>query len=395
VGLPPFPGYLFETPASLGCVNHLVAVTAGCNPNSVTTNPSGGSNAIAVVDAYDYATASGDLAAFDTQFGYGAPNFTVIYGTGNPNNGCVNGTKPSSDVSTGWDVEAALDIEWSHAMAPSAHLYLVEAASSSTTDLFNAVAVAAKCVTAAGGGQVSMSFGFSEFSTEASFDSTLTGSNVVFFASSGDYPGAGNPISPAVFYPAASPNAIGVGGTAYSRDAFTGSYQSQAVWENEDLYTQSGETIVLGTGGGPSAYEPIPSYQARIATIVGTARGTPDLTGLADPATGVWVYNTPTFGGWNSVGGTSLASPYTAGIFNELGLFYPSSAAALNVIYANTAFLRPKSVNAVVSGNCGPPGQLTTGAYVAFGEPYSTQIYQTTGIPWSFCGGWGSVHGAH
>ena len=46
----------------------------------------------------------------------------------------------------------ALDIEWAHAMAPGAKIVLVEAASSSFSDLFKAVDVATSLVKAAGGG---------------------------------------------------------------------------------------------------------------------------------------------------------------------------------------------------------------------------------------------------
>ena len=42
-----------------------------------------------------------------------------------------------------WNLEAALDIEWAHAMAPSAKIYLIEANSDSLMDLETAVRVAA------------------------------------------------------------------------------------------------------------------------------------------------------------------------------------------------------------------------------------------------------------
>ncbi len=81
---PPFAGYLIETPASLACVYKLVTVASGCNPNVVKTNVSGGSRAIAIVDAFDYPDAASDLAAFDAQFGVTPATFTTIFGTGSP-----------------------------------------------------------------------------------------------------------------------------------------------------------------------------------------------------------------------------------------------------------------------------------------------------------------------
>ena len=88
-------------------------------------------------------------------------------------------------------------MQMAHAMAPNATLFLVEANSPATADLMNAAAVATACVQAAGGGQVSMSWGSDEFSTEASYDSIFTSSYVTYFAAAGDYTG--------VSYPAASP----------------------------------------------------------------------------------------------------------------------------------------------------------------------------------------------
>src|SRR5262245_28989774 len=173
IEIPPFSGTFIETPASLACIYRLVPDTPECNPNTVTTNPTGGSHAIAIVDAFHYPAAASDLAAFNTQFGLPPPpSFAVIYGS---SASCVpGGTAPPDGSGTGWDLEAALDIQWAHAMAPSATLYLVEANSNSLADLFAAVQVAALCVQGAGGGFVSMSWGSNEFAGETAFDSQMT-----------------------------------------------------------------------------------------------------------------------------------------------------------------------------------------------------------------------------
>jgi kumamolisin len=133
-GGPPYAGYSYETPASLGCVYILVSSVPGCNPNIVNANPTGGGHAIAIVDAYHYSTAMRDLQVFSAQFGLPLPtsaNFQVVY---------ANGRQPP--VNANWNVEEALDIEWAHAMAPNAKIYLVEAASSNFSDLLRAVSVA-------------------------------------------------------------------------------------------------------------------------------------------------------------------------------------------------------------------------------------------------------------
>ena len=338
---PPYAGYLYETPASLGCVYKLVSpLVSGCNPNSVTASPSGGAHAIAIVDAYHYPTAMSDLQVFSAQFGLSAPtaaNFQVVY---------ASGRQPP--VNALWNLEAALDIEWAHAMAPNAKIYLVEAASNNWSDLFTAIWVAGSLVQSAGGGEVSMSFGGSEFSYEAYYDVYFTQSKVVYFASAGDSPG--------VIWPSASPNVVSVGGTSISRNPTTGAFQQEMAW-------QSG-------GGGPSLYESRPSDQNGISTIVGTRRGTPDVAADADPSTGVWIYSSAS---WYIVGGTSVAAPVWAGIVNSAGNFSTSSSSELAIVYANMA--NGSDFTDIAHGSCGPnEGYLTVSG-------------------WDFCTGVGSPVG--
>ena len=357
--LPPF-----ETPASVACAYRFVAPASGCDPNIVTTNASGGSHAIAIVDAYHYSAAAGDLTVFASQFSLPAADLHVIYAS---QGDCVEGgTPPPSGSGTGWDLEAALDIEWAHAMAPAATIYLVEAQSNQYSDMFAAIDVAVKCVQMNGGGQMSLSWGSAEFSGQTAFDSHFNASNVIFFVSAGDAPGPS--------FPATVPGVISVGGTSFSRDANTHAWQGEFVWKD--------------TGGGPSTIYARPSYQDGIANIVGSSRGTPDLGALADPRTGVWVRNTtyrPGSSGWWFVGGTSLSSPMIAAIANQFGLFFASTDAFLSLIYT----LGPspdygKYLTDISNGFCGPYN-----SYV----PQLTK--SATGLAWDFCTGWGSPHGAN
>ncbi|HYM01332.1 MAG TPA: hypothetical protein VET85_00215, partial [Stellaceae bacterium] len=132
-----------------------------------------------------------------------------------------------------------------------------------------------------------------------------------------------------------------------------GNFQAELAWQQ--------------TGGGPSAYEARPAYQNAIAVTTGAHRGTPDISAVADPTTGVWVYQG---GYWWIVGGTSVAAPVWAGVINAAGHFYASSAAQLTAMYANTA-----GFTNVTNGDCGPyEGYLALGA-------------------WSFCTGHGSPNG--
>lgn len=345
-GAPPFAGYFYETPASAACLYGLVKTTSpDCNPNVVTENPHGGANAIALVDAFDYPTAEADLDYFSAQFGLPKARFRVVYATG---------TQPAQDPTGNWELEEALDIEWSHAMAPHAKIFLVEAASNSFGDLLTAEIVAADLVRKAGGGEVSNSWGGGEFPEEVLYDAYFATPGVVYFASTGDAPG--------VIWPSTSPNVVAAGGTSISRNPFTGSFLAETAWTE--------------TGGGVSEFEPRPSYQDGIASIIGTARGVPDLSFDSNPDTGVWVYDTVPFEGfigWWILGGTSVASPSLAGIVNSAGDFHHSSHGELREIYKNLG--NPHAFNDTTLGYCGP----YAGYFVSSG--------------WDPCTGVGSVNG--
>lgn len=286
----------------------------------------GGSNVIAIVDAFDYPTAENDLNVFSSQFGL--PPCTMA-------NGCfkkvyANGSKPRTNC--GWAQEAALDIEWAHAMAPSAKIVLVEAASNSFTNLFKAVDVATSQVTTGGGkGEVSMSWGGTEFSSEASNDGHFQNTNVVYLASSGDTGGA-------TIYPSVSPYVVSAGGTTIHRDG-NGNFVSETGWS--------------GSGGGPSKYETKLSYQ-NVPNADSTQRSSPDFSFDADPNSGVLVYDSTScqgLSGWLVFGGTSVASPSLAGIVNLAGHFSSSSVAELTTIYLN--YSNSSDFRDILSGTAG------------------------------------------
>jgi kumamolisin len=380
--LPPFTGYGYETPASMACVYGLVATTTGCNPNTTTTNPTGGSQTIAIVDAYDDPEAQSDLAWFSLQFGVPLKASQIQVVWADPISSSCYYTGVPIDETGGWELEESLDIEWSHAMAPGANIYLVEACSNYDSDLQQAVLVAnnlvqcgkteinattgvlGKCPSGSSGkGEVSMSWGGAEFAGENGStacvdfdDSCFTAANVVYFGSSGDAPG--------VIYPSTSKNVVSAGGLTTRRNPSTFALIGTTGW-------------VLG-GGGQSAIEARPSYQSSISSIVGSWRGTPDLSFNADPNTGVWVYDTfpidlYEFNSWWVVGGTSVAAPSLAGVINRAGSFAASSAAELTTIYTNMAVTTDFAD--VTAAYCGP--------YMGFSAKAG----------WDYCSGVGAVKG--
>jgi len=318
-GVAPPPQPAGETPASLGCVYGLVSnPVSGCPIVGSTSVPQGGSGVIVIVDAYDYPTAAADLATFSTQWGLQAPNFSVQYATGR---------KPANGCSNGWQGEESLDIEWAHAMAPNAQIVLMEASSASNSALNAAVTAANSYIASHGGkGEVSMSWGGGESRSETSSDHFYTQSGVVYFASSGDSPG--------VIYPSSSPNVVSAGGTQVNRSG--GLYTNQTAWSSG--------------GGGNSAYEARPSFQNGIS-VVGSHRGTPDLSFDSSGGSPVAVYNSGCYGGWLEVYGTSVAAPALAGIINDAGTFNSSSNAENTEIYANRT--NTSDYTDITSGSCG------------------------------------------
>jgi subtilase family serine protease len=247
----------------------------------------GGSGTIAIVDAYNDPTVQNDLNYFSSYFGLPSATFEEHM--------------MSSRISTdeGWALEISLDVEWAHAIAPNATILLVEATTNSNANLLAAVDYARG---QSGVVAVSMSWGGNEFSGESSDDSHFTSSSgASFFASSGDTGGA-------VYWPAASPNVVGVGGTTLTLYA-NNSVSSETAWSD--------------SGGGPSVYEAEPSYQVTYG-VTGTSgkRGIPDVSYDANVSSGVSVYDsTPYDGssGWWTVGGTSVGAPQWAAI-QSLGL---------------------------------------------------------------------------
>jgi hypothetical protein len=272
------------TPSTIRQAYGINAVTFG----SVTGNGTG--QTIAIVDAYNDPYIAADLQTFDTTFGLSATTLTVEGQTG-------TSSLPSNAPSQGdsWAVETALDVEWAHAVAPGAKILLIEASSSSMSDLMTAVNTARNST---GVSVVSMSWGGSEFSGESSYDSYFTtpsGHNgVTFIASSGDS-GAG------VEYPAASVDVLAVGGTTLTTSG--GTYVSESAWS--------------GSGGGISSYELQPAYQTGVVTQSSTKRTVPDVAADADPNSGVAIVDSYDFGAsspWIQVGGTSLSAPIWAGV---------------------------------------------------------------------------------
>lgn len=242
---------------------------------------SGGHGTIAIIGAYNDKSIEADLNDFSKEF-------NLLSCT--TKNKCFEKHLLATDTKedSGWAIETSLDVEWAHAIAPSAKILLVEAKTPSGPNLLKAIDYAAKRPDII---SISMSWGGEEFKEETSLDSHFQSkTRAVFFASSGDN-GAG------VSWPAASPNVIGIGGTSLIIEK-DGTLIKEIAWN--------------GSGGGVSAYEKAPSYQIDYSIKRSNGmRAVPDVAYNADPLSGFPIIRR---GLWRTVGGTSAGAPQWAAI---------------------------------------------------------------------------------
>jgi subtilase family serine protease len=308
-------------------------------------SPSSGAGAgqiIAIVDAYHDPNALSDLNTFNAQYGYAPLSACTSLAQSGP---CFQQADPQGTpkVNSGWVLEESLDIEWAHAEAPAAKIVLVEAASNSDTNLFNAVTYA----NSIGATEVSMSWGGGEFSGETAYDADMTHAGTSYTASAGD---SGHGAE----YPAASPNVIAVGGTTLNGCSGTScaGFTSETTWS--------------GSGGGAAADEPIPGYQSSytgpvsgastITALTGSKRGIPDVSFDANPSTGVSVYDSTRYqgqSGWFTLGGTSVGAPNWVGVLAAGNAAGKTALQGHSAIYSGGYATNLRDITSGTNGTCG------------------------------------------
>jgi subtilase family serine protease len=247
---------------------------------------------IAIVDAYANPNAQSDLNTYRTRFGLGAKTIAQYR-----QNNTVISSRNKPAASTGWGQEESLDLDMASAICPACNLVYVGANSSGFTDLVAAENVAHKHATV-----VSNSYGGSEFSGETSsaYSAAYNVPGHISTISSGDD-------SYGVEFPAAlnGQYVVSVGGTSLQL--------------NSDG-TRASETVWSGAGSGCSAYVSKPTWQ----TDPGCAKRTvADVSAVADPATGVAVYDSygsTNKANWYVFGGTSVAAPIVGAYYAAAGI---------------------------------------------------------------------------
>jgi subtilase family serine protease len=297
--------------------------------NAYNLNPlyakgiTGKGRTIVIVDSFGSPTIQHDLEAFDAQ--WGLPNTTVQVVQA----GTIPPFDPGNPDHVGWAQETTLDVEYAHAIAPGAHIVLVETPVAETEGVtgFPEMMDAEKALIDRGVGDViTQSFGATE-NTFPGFDtgdfSSLLNLRYAFkdaalhgvtvLASSGDdgatdatADGAGTYPFPVNSWPSSDPLVTSIGGTQMTLDDAGNRTAPDVVWNDG-----------FGAGGGGfSGVFPRPIFQLGVRSVVGNHRGTPDISMSAAVDGGCWVYYTfvnPT-SPWHIFGGTSEASPIFSGI---------------------------------------------------------------------------------
>jgi subtilase family serine protease len=267
---------------------------------------------VAVVDAYDDPNAEADLALYRATFGL--PPCTVASGCFRKLSTAGGGQLPPADAD--WAKEISLDLDMVSAACADCRILLVEATGQDLPSLG-----AAEDLAAAVPGVVAItnSWGVPESSQETGWDHFFHHPGVAIVVASGDL--GYQPV-----FPAASPFVTSVGGTSLSRGS------NARGWD---------ETAWRSSGSGCSTIEPKPSWQHDPGCA---HRAIADVSAVADPATGVAIYDSYQSQGWVKAGGTSIGSPLIAAI-------YALAGNATTVVAGSYPYAHSNALNPVVQGS--------------------------------------------
>ncbi|MFY9666209.1 MAG: hypothetical protein WAK19_17310 [Candidatus Cybelea sp.] len=242
----------------------------------------GGRGAIvAIVEAYGYPNAAGDLAVYRKNMGLAScASSTGCLKIVNQNGHTSPLPKPDADTNDDWRAQQALDLDMASAICPNCKIVLVQANSNKNADLAMAVDAA---VTAGAVSVVNSYSGKEENARDAAYDHA----GRAITASAGYGTGAKTPCSYA--------GVVCVGGTSLLAGSSARGWTERG-WSG---------------AGGCSAYVARPSWQ-RVKQC--KSRSVVDVSAVADPATGVAVYESAS-GGWQQMGGTGAGAAIVASLF--------------------------------------------------------------------------------
>ncbi len=356
----PFSLALPSSPASGGIEGSGLTPAELQSAYKLPSSTAGAGQTVALVDAYDDPTAESDLATYRSD--YGLPPCTSASGCFqkvNQTGGTSYPPRPTAEDGD-WDLEESLDLDMVSAVCPNCHILLVEASSSSFSNLTTAENEAATL----GATEISNSWASPEFGEETSLDADFEHPGIPITAASGDWGYDNRELGDDVpAYPAASPDVIAVGGTVLAPAANARGW-SESVWSR--------------SGSGCSGYEPKPSFQ----TDGGCAhRATNDVAAVAEDLS---VYDTTHATGivglpaWITVDGTSAATPIVAAVEalsesaeRSLGAaaFYQSPGSLFDILSGADGSCAEEYLCTAGGGYDGPTGNGTPDGALSLSAP--------------------------
>lgn len=288
---------------------------------------------IAIVDAYSDPDAARNLASYRSKFHLGSCKTSsgclrIVNSRGKP--------RPLPRANVGWAVEESLDLDMVSAICPRCRILLVEAGAPTTSSL----GAAENTAVAAGARFVSNSWSGTEFGGQWAYNHYFNhpGHAIVFAAGDSGY---------GTVYPADLQYVTAVGGTTLRHVASGSRPWAETAWGTTN------PALTGGTGSGCSPHTAKPSWQRKPVDIAAggcVTRTQNDVAAVANPATGVAVYDTyRTPGAWAELGGTSAATPIVTAVYALAGYPAPRSYPA-SYLYQHPA--RFHDVTSGVDGVC-------------------------------------------
>jgi hypothetical protein len=310
---------------------------------------------VAIVDGGDDPDAAQNLAAYRKE--WGLPACHAATGAGclvKVNQNGKASPLPIADPTGDWEVEESLDLDMISAICPNCRILLVEASfdpaniPNSYDPGITQFAAAEDAAVALGAKFISNSWGGPESAGDQAYNSAFQHPGVAITVAAGD-DGYG------VSYPASTQFVTSVGGTSLLPATGKSRSWTESAWSE--------------TGSGCSAIQAKPAWQTADDTSPDgcLTRTDNDVSAVADPNTGVWIYDTYPYLGetldWQSIGGTSAASPIIAAVYALAGTPKPGTYPA-SYLYqkGHPAHLYP--VTSGTNGWC-----ETYRAYLCHGKP--------------------------
>ena len=311
---------------------------------NLPSSTAGTGQTVAVIELLDDPNVEADLFLYRNTFGL--PVCSTL-------NGCFTRVNQRGQThsypppNTDSGIETSVDLDMVSAACPNCNILLVEGDSNTWKSLGASVDEAVTF----GAHIVSVSYGgHSKNANPVDYDHP----GVVILAAGGD----DGYLAHHDQEPADFPTVVAVGGTSLTRGGTSGRGWSEVVWP--------------GTGSGCSTFAK-PAWQKDPGCQTRTAN---DIAAVADPATGVAVYDSYEESGWMQIGGTSVSTPINAAVFALAGNASQLNAAQSLYKKANQRYLY--DITSGSNGGCPRKYQYLCNGTIGYDGPT----------------GWGTPNGA-